>query len=59
VIEDRVTLQLRLDDLVEAIDDAERRGQHLRVTALICEWELLAHEQMRLALEDRTREERP
>jgi hypothetical protein len=55
-MQDRVTLQLRLDDLVAAIDRAERRGQQFRVTALICEWELLVHEQMRLALEDRARE---
>jgi hypothetical protein len=44
VIEDRVRLQLRLDDLVVAIDDAERRGQRLRVQALLIEYEMVTGE---------------
>jgi hypothetical protein len=54
---DRVRLQLRLDDLVRAIDLAERRGQRLRVQALLIEYELVAGEMARLALLDRTQEE--
>ena len=59
MIEHRVKLQLRLDDLVAAIDDAERRGQRLRVQALFLEWELLTAELARVTLLDRIQEEHP
>jgi hypothetical protein len=57
MIDDRARLLVRLDDLVAAIDLAERRGQRLRVNALILEWELLAGQLARLALEDRLADE--
>jgi hypothetical protein len=53
VIEEQVRLQLRIDQLVAVIDDAERWGQRLRVNALLLELELLYGERMRLHLEDR------
>jgi hypothetical protein len=55
-IEARMRLQIRLDDLVVAIDLAERRGQRLRVQALLLEYELVAAEMARLALVDRAQE---
>jgi hypothetical protein len=51
MIDDQVRLQLRIDQLVAVIDEAERWGQQFRVNALLLEMELLCRERMRLHLE--------